>query len=146
MARRCRWSAAAKPAEPAGRCSPRNALSGRIREPMFCTNCGQQLPETARFCSKCGRAVDVDPQATVLGEDPDLDGNLETLAPDILETPRQASRATGGPTPRTTPRPPSRPAGPRSAPPSGSPPPPSDPIGGGRFAPGAIVAERYRIV
>jgi len=109
---------------------------------MYCTTCGQPLPETARFCSKCGNVVDVDPNATVLGQDPDLDGNLETLAPHLPETPRPRPRATGG----TTPRPPSTPPRPRSAPPSISPTTASDPIGGGRFAPGAIVAERYRIV
>ena len=133
------------PDQAARRCSPSTTLSGKIRKPMFCTTCGQQLPETARFCSKCGSAVDVDPDATALGEDPDLDGNLETLAPDIAETPRQAPRAIRGPTPRTTPRPPSAPARPRSAP-SASVATTSDPIGGGRFAAGAIVAERYRIV
>src|SRR5215831_6453153 len=104
------------PNQAARRCSPSSTLSGKIREPMFCTTCGRQLPETARFCSKCGSAVDVDPDATALGEDPDLDGNLETLAPDIAETPRQAPRAIRGPTPRTTPRPPSAPARPRPAP------------------------------
>ena len=112
---------------------------------MYCTSCGQQLPETARFCSKCGNLVEVDPNATVLGQDPDLGGNLETLAPDLPETPRPRPRATGGTPPRSTPRPPSTPPRPRSAPPSSSP-TVSDPIGGGRFAPGAIVAERYRIV
>src|SRR5262249_20670029 len=132
------------PNQAARRCSPSTTLSGKIREPMFCTTCGQQLPETARFCSKCGSAVDVDPDATALGEDPDLNGNLETLAPDIAETPR-VGRPPGGPPRRTTPRPPSAPARPRSAP-SGSLATTSDPIGGGRFAPGAIVAERYRIV
>jgi Protein kinase domain/zinc-ribbon domain len=109
---------------------------------MFCTTCGQQLPETARFCSRCGRAVDTDPNATVLGENPDLDGNLETLAPDIPETPRPAARTT----PRPPARPPSTPSRPRSSPPGSPLMTTSDPIGGGRFAPGAIVAERYRIV
>jgi serine/threonine-protein kinase len=109
---------------------------------MFCTTCGQQLPETARFCSKCGGAVDTDPNATVLGENPDFDGNLETLAPDIPETPRPAARTT----PRPTSRPASTPSRPRSSPPSSPVMTTSDPIGGGRFAAGAIVAERYRIV
>src|SRR6201993_2197983 len=109
---------------------------------MFCTTCGQQLPETARFCSKCGGAVDTDPNAAVLGENPDFDANLETLAPDIPDTPRPAARTT----PRPTPRPASTPSRPRSSPPSSPLMTTSDPIGGGRFAPGAIVAERYRIV
>src|SRR6516225_10021146 len=104
------------PNQAAQRYSPSTTLSGKIREPMFCTTCGQQLPETARFCSKCGSAVDVDPDATALGEDPDLDGNLETLAPGIAETPRQAPRAIVGLMIRTPPRRPSAPARPRSAP------------------------------
>src|SRR6516225_11759356 len=172
MARRCRWNGSARPRVPESgfahyreepelaanirrgpgiaarprcpgwECSLGDARDGRIRELMYCTTCGQPLPETARFCSKCGNVVDVDPNATVLGQDPDLDGNLETLAPHLPETPRPRPRATGV----TTPRPPSTPPRPRSAPPSSSPTTASDPIGGGRFAPGAIVAERYRIV
>src|ERR1700740_2644527 len=109
---------------------------------MFCTTCGQQLPETAHFCSKCGGAVDTDPNATVLGENPDFDGNLETLAPDIPEAPRPAARTT----PRPASWPASTPSRPRSSPPSSPLMTTSDPIGGGRFAPGAIVAGGYRIV
>ena len=112
---------------------------------MFCTSCGQQLPETARFCSKCGSVVDEDPNATVLGEKPGFDGNLETLPSDIPEPLRRVVRVTPGTTPRLTPRPPTTPRRPLS-PPSSSVLTTSDPISGGRFAPGAIVAERYRIV
>jgi hypothetical protein len=104
---------------------------------MFCTYCGTAAAETARFCAKCGKPIEPasDPEATVLGDLPDADGSLETLAPDVPLA-RQS-----------TPRPVSPPSRPRV--PSASSTPmlvTSDPIGGGRFAPGAIVAERYRIV
>ena len=104
------------------------------------------MPETGRFCSKCGSATDADPDATVLGDVADFEGNLETLAPDLPEKPRPAPQTTPAATPRSPSRPPSTPARPRSAAPNGSVVTTSDPIGGGRFAPGAIVAERYRIV
>jgi Protein kinase domain/zinc-ribbon domain len=102
---------------------------------MFCISCGSKVPTTARFCAKCGHPIEVgDPDATVLGDVPASDANLETIAPDALvpsmATPRQA---------------PSYPR-PRSSPPSNPALTSSDPIGGGRFAPGTIVADRYRIV
>jgi len=98
---------------------------------MFCTACGNQVSDAARFCARCGSAVGADPNATVLGDEALLDGNQETLAPELPPTPR--------PTPR-------RPSRPRSTPPSNPVLTSSDPIGGGRFTPGTIVAERYRIV
>ena len=103
---------------------------------MFCTSCGASVSETARFCAKCGSRVEgeSDPNATVLGDLPG-DANLETLAPDLP------------PARQSTPRPVSPPSRPRVASASSNPMlVTSDPISGGRFAPGAIVAERYRIV
>src|SRR5208283_4388052 len=100
---------------------------------MFCSSCGLQMTATARFCARCGTPVDVDTAATVLGDETGLDANQETLAPDLP------------PTPRPTPRPGSTPRVARSNPPS-NPTLSSDAIGGGRFAPGVIVGERYRIV
>ncbi|HXR09138.1 MAG TPA: serine/threonine-protein kinase, partial [Candidatus Acidoferrales bacterium] len=101
---------------------------------MFCSSCGLQMAATARFCARCGTPVDVDTAATVLGNEAGPDANQETLAPELP------------PTPRTTPRPASTPRVPRSNPPSNPVLSSSDAIGGGRFAPGVIVAERYRIV
>jgi len=92
------------------------------------------MAATARFCARCGTPVDVDTAATVLGNEAGPDANQETLAPELP------------PTPRTTPRPASTPRVPRSNPPSNPVLSSSDAIGGGRFAPGVIVAERYRIV
>src|ERR1700751_4622724 len=100
---------------------------------MYCTSCGNTISEKARFCAKCGTPVGPDPDATVLGDVGIDDANLETLAPETPATPK----------PRRTPPPVARP---RSTPASNPVLSSSDPIGGGRFVPGAIVADRYRIV
>src|SRR5271169_5726543 len=101
---------------------------------MFCISCGNKVPDAARFCAKCGKPVEADADRTVLGEAAILDANQETFAPDVpLQPP---------PTPRLTPAP----SRPRSTPPSNPALTTPDPIGGGRFAPGTIIAERYRIV
>lgn len=93
------------------------------------------MAETARFCGKCGKALESDPNATVLGNGPVDDGNLDTLAPSAVLTPALSPRpATPGSRPRVSSS--------SSNPVVSS----SDPIGGGRFVPGVIVAERYRIV
>src|SRR5271170_5023010 len=102
---------------------------------MFCIFCGSKVPAVARFCANCGKPIeDADPDATVLGGADILDANLETIAPDTrtpsVATPRQASAQLR----------------PRSSPPSNPTLTSSDPIGGGRFAPGTMVADRYRIV
>lgn len=102
---------------------------------MFCTFCGSKVPVAARYCAKCGKAVeDTDPDATVLGDAALVEENLETIAPEearpALATPRLAPSDSR----------------PRSRPPSNPTLSSSEPIGGGRFAPGAVVADRYRIV
>lgn len=101
---------------------------------MYCTSCGSAILDAARFCAKCGTAVDSDPDATVLGDVGILDSNLETLAPDAPVARKTPSRS------------PAAAAGPRSASASNPVLTSSDPIGGGRFVPGTIVADRYRIV
>ena len=101
---------------------------------MFCSSCGLRLAASARFCARCGAPVEVDAGATILGDESGLDANQETLAPDVPATPRP------------TPRPASTPRVARSNPPSNPLLSSSEAIGGGRFAPGVIVAERYRIV
>src|SRR5271165_2139539 len=115
---------------------------------MFCTSCGAQAGATARFCPSCGGAIGRSPSGTAQDADgmeagvtlTGEAGNFEgpTIAPTV--PPRAATPAT----PRKIP----------SAPPSRSAKSPyssggltsSDPIGGGRFAAGQILAERYRIV
>jgi len=97
---------------------------------MFCTKCGAQVSASGRFCSSCGEAVDPDTGATLLGDEANFEG--ATIAPSI-------------PAPRKTPPPASSLRTPRT-PPSNNPLTSSDPIGGGRFTPGQIIAERYRVV
>src|SRR5258708_23540545 len=102
----------------------------RIPASMFCAKCGAQLSPTARFCPSCGKTVDLDSGTTVLGDEASLEG--ATIPPPA-------------PAPRTTPLSPSSLRTPRT--PSGTNPlSSSDPIAGGRFTPGQIIAERYRVV
>src|SRR5260370_1057468 len=82
------------------------------------------------FCATCGEAVDTDSGATLLGDEASLEG--ATIAP-------------GPAAPRKTPPPHPSPRTPRTSV-SSNPMSSSDPIGGGRFTPGQIIAERYRVV
>jgi len=96
--------------------------------PMFCSKCGAQVPPNGRFCTSCGQAVDPDTGTTLLGDEASLEG--ATIAP---ESPAPRSTPSSRPsvhTPRT-------PTNPLTS---------SDPIGGGRFTPGQIIAQRYRVV
>ncbi len=103
---------------------------------MFCTACGNRNKETARFCWNCGQAIqEADPNATVRGDAAMLEGNLETIAPEPVPAHGASSGAASSQA-----RPRSTPAASPSVLTS------SDPIGGGRFVPGTIVADRYRIV
>jgi hypothetical protein len=102
---------------------------------MFCIACGNRLPPNARFCSKCGTAVEgADPDFTVIDDAVIDHSNLETIAPEPARTPPPTPRRPSASQPRP------------SALPSNPPLTTSDPIGGGRFAPGTIIADRYRIV
>jgi hypothetical protein len=102
---------------------------------MFCISCGSKISAAARFCPKCGQGVEQeDPDATVLGDAVVLDDNLETIAPSMPKA--------SAPTPRPAPSP----SRPRSAPSSNPTLSSSEAIGGGRFPPGAIIADRYRVV
>lgn len=101
---------------------------------MFCTSCGAEVAAGARFCARCGKAVETESDATVLGEQEYLDANQETIAPEHPATPRRAPSSAADA------------RRPRSAPSTNPALISSDPIGGGRFTPGTIVAERYRIV
>src|SRR5258707_14179837 len=97
---------------------------------MFCSNCGAQVSPTGKFCSSCGQVIDSDMGATLVGEEPDLEG--ATIAPPS----RSARKTPSSRTPSRSPHPPS----------SSNPLTSSDPIGGGRFTPGQIIAECYRVV
>src|SRR6266576_315371 len=97
--------------------------------PMLCSNCGAQVSSNGRFCSSCGEAVDSDTGATVLGDGASLEGaTVAPASPVTRKTPSRSSLRT----PHT--------------PASSNPLLSSDPIGGGRFTPGQIIAQRYRVV
>src|SRR5215469_6191288 len=94
---------------------------------MFCLACGTKVPPHAKFCSSCGQALDSDAGMTLVDHDSGFEG--ETISPPA-STPRKPPSASGNPRPTLTPNPLTS----------------SDAIGGGRFTPGQILAERYRIV
>ncbi|MGB9422746.1 MAG: serine/threonine-protein kinase [Candidatus Acidiferrum sp.] len=102
---------------------------------MFCISCGSELPETARFCANCGKPIEHgDPDATVVGSHAAVtEANAETIAPDLSRTGPATPRRSGSQA-----RPSALPSNPTLS--------SSDAIGGGRFPPGAIIGERYRIV
>ncbi len=93
---------------------------------MFCSACGAKNSPQGRYCSACGAALNQNAEATVLGNDPLTEG--VTIDP---ATPRGPL-----PTHRPAPRTPSHPSASGLG---------SDSVAG-RFVPGQIVAERYRIV
>jgi len=102
---------------------------------MYCSSCGAQVSSNGRFCSTCGGALDLIAAPTI--DSNDLSPEQETIAPPGPSvTPRKPSSA---PTPTRPPRSSSS-GGPGVRLTS------SDPIGGGRFTPGQIIAERYRVV
>ncbi len=95
---------------------------------MQCPACGAKLSVTDRFCPECGSRLDTSTDPTLVEEESDALAQ-ETLAPTTsLKTPAHSSRGTH--------------------PASGSPGvlSSSGAIGGGRFTPGQIIAERYRVV
>src|SRR5690348_1326772 len=97
---------------------------------MFCPTCGAKASATAKFCSSCGQAMDSDTGTTLMDHGGGFEG--ETIAP-AGHTPRK---------PPPTPSPSRSPRSTRVTDPLTS----SDAISGGRFTPGQILAERYRVV
>jgi tetratricopeptide (TPR) repeat protein len=57
---------------------------------MFCMNCGQQLPDAARFCSKCGTATRIDDSAEISEETPQQAPEVSTRAVTLHTSPGQA--------------------------------------------------------
>jgi hypothetical protein len=99
---------------------------------MYCSFCGAQVSSNGRFCSTCGGTLDLDSGATI--DSNDLGAEQETIAPPA--TPPKPSSA---PTRTRSPRTPARSG-------AGAKLTSSDPIGGGRFTPGQMIDDRYRIV
>jgi hypothetical protein len=98
---------------------------------MYCSSCGAQVSSSGRFCSTCGGSLDLNAAPTI--DSDDLGVEQETIAP---RTPRRPSSLS---TPSRPPRSPSSSG-------AGAKLTSSDPISGGRFTPGQIIAERYRVV
>ncbi|MGC1417879.1 MAG: serine/threonine-protein kinase [Candidatus Acidiferrum sp.] len=101
---------------------------------MYCSSCGAQVSSSGRFCSSCGGALDLNTAATI--DSDELNGAQETIAPPSTPLPRKPSSAPAPVRPARTP------SGSGSSGKLSS----SDPIGGGRFSPGQMIAERYRVV
>jgi len=94
-----------------------------------CNSCGSELPPLARFCSSCGAAYSTDDVATLVPDEP--------TALDPAEVPTLISSELVAVPPPKSPRP-----APKSSHPSSS----GALIHAGRFLPGSLLAERYRIV
>ena len=95
---------------------------------MQCPACDAKLSFTDRFCPECGSRLYTSSDPTLVEEESDALAQ-ETLAPTTSpKTPAHSSRGT---------RPSSGSPGVLSS---------SGAIGGGRFTPGQIIAERYRVV
>jgi hypothetical protein len=101
---------------------------------MYCSSCGAQVSSNGRFCSACGGVLDLNTAATI--DSNDLSAEQETIAPPVSPAPRRPSSAD---TPARLPRTPSSSS-------AGAKLTSSDPIGGGRFTPGQMIDDRYRIV
>src|ERR1700733_1810082 len=90
-----------------------------------CNSCGAQVPPLARFCSSCGKTVSTDELSTQLSD---------ALKPDQVSTLISSQLP---PTPRS-PRPVSKSSHPSSS--------SSDLLNYGRFLPGSLLVDRYRVV
>src|SRR6204780_2409363 len=92
-----------------------------------CNSCGSQVPVLARFCSSCGKTVSTDDLSTQLSDAP-------AFSPDQVSTLISSELP---PTPRSP-----RPASKSSHPSSSS----NALLNYGRFLPGSLLADRYRVV
>jgi hypothetical protein len=99
-----------------------------------CNSCGKQVPPLSRFCPSCGTTQSSDDVSTQLSDETMPIGGSPALSPDQVSTlisPRLP------PTPRS-PRPSSKSSHPSSS--------SSDLLNYGRFLPGSLLADRYRVV
>jgi hypothetical protein len=98
---------------------------------LSCSNCSATVSETQRFCPTCGTATtDTSENPTGTAPRPAARAGADSAGPAARSTPPSGSRESRGA--RSTGRSPTG-----SGPAEGS---------GGRFEPGALLAERYRIV
>jgi serine/threonine-protein kinase len=105
---------------------------------MYCSSCGAQVSSNGRFCSACGGALDLNTAATI--DSNDLSAAQETIAPPATPPSPATRKPSSAHTPSRPPRSPSSSGGGVAKLTS------SDPLSGGRFAPGQMIAERYRVV
>jgi protein kinase-like protein len=98
---------------------------------MRCPSCSSEIPDASRYCSACGRVVDSSNETTLVGDNLGIEG--ETIAP----TPPRRAPWHPSTTQQRSSRNPSSSASLLSS---------SDAVGGGRFTPGQIIADRYRVV
>ena len=85
---------------------------------------------SARFCSSCGQAMDSDTGTTLVENGAGYEGETIALPTSNARKPPSAPATARSPRSTVTPNPLTS----------------SDPIGGGRFTPGQILGERYRVV
>ena len=89
----------------------------------FCTHCGAQIPDNAKFCTACGTPTDAPDEATVVISDPeepeeevvdasDVEGEFTAASwsPEPAAKPAPAPKPAPKPQPAPQPRPQPRPA------------------------------------
>lgn len=99
-----------------------------------CPSCGKQVPPLSRFCPSCGKTQSSDDVSTQLRDETMASNNSPNRSPD------QVSTLISSELPRTprSPRPASKSSHPSSS---------SDALlNHGRFLPGSLLADRYRVV
>jgi len=99
-----------------------------------CNSCGNQVPPLSRFCPSCGAAQSTDDVSTQLSEETVAIADAPALSPD------QVSTLISSQLPRTprSPRPPSKSSHMSSS--------SNALLNYGRFLPGSLLADRYRVV
>src|ERR1700722_14083933 len=98
-----------------------------------CNSCGKQVPPLSRFCPSCGTTQSSDDVSTQLGDETMPISHSPAISPDQVSTLISSELP---PTPRS-PRPSSKSSHPSSS---------SDLLNYGRFLPGSLLADRYRVV
>lgn len=99
-----------------------------------CNSCGKQVPPLARFCPSCGTTQSSDDFSTQLTDETMAIADSPALTPDQVSTLISSQLLPVPRSPRPTPK--------SSHPSSSS----SDLLNYGRFLPGSLLADRYRVV
>jgi predicted Ser/Thr protein kinase len=100
-----------------------------------CDSCGNEIPPLARFCPSCGKVQATDDVATQLGDGPEVTGDAPTaLGPDQVSTLISSELPQAARSPRPKPG-----SGRISSSTNAL-------LNYGRFLPGSLLADRYRVV